>query len=247
MSDAINEQLVLISGESGTGKSAALRNIENQERWVYCNCEAGKRLPFANKFYEARITDPYQVYEAFDFVHNNPDYDGVIIDTVTFLMEMFESVHVVNSTNTMAAWGAYGQFFKNLMQQYVAGSDKSVIMLAHTKSELDEAMGEYRTAVPVKGSLKGNGVEAYFSTVVSTKKVTLKDLEAYKSDLLEITEDDEILGYKHVFQTRLTKATKNERIRAPMGMFTKDQTYMDNDAQLLMNHLNAYYGLSSAA
>jgi hypothetical protein len=247
MSDAINEQLVLISGESGTGKSAALRNIPNQERWVYCNCEAGKRLPFANKFYEARITDPYQVYEAFEFVKDNPDYDGVIIDTATFLMEMFESVYVVNAANTMAAWGAYGQFFKNLMQQHVAGSDKSVIILAHTKSELDESAGEYRTAVPVKGALKNNGIEAYFSTVVSTKKVALKDLEDYKSSLLNITEDDEILGYKHVFQTRLTKATKNERIRSPMGMFTKEQTFMDNDANLLLEHLNSYYGISSAA
>lgn len=247
MSDQVNEQLVLISGESGTGKSAALRNIPNQERWIYCNCEAGKRLPFANNFYEARITDPYQVYEAFEFAQNNPDYDGIIIDTVTFLMEMFESVHVVNSTNTMAAWGAYGQFFKNLMQQYVANSDKSVIMLAHTKSELDESIAEYRTAVPVKGSLKGNGVEAYFSTVVSAKKVALKELEAYGSDLLTIDEDDEILGYKHVFQTRLTKATKNERIRSPMDMFTKAQTYMDNDASMLLDHLGNYYGTSSAA
>lgn len=247
MSEPVNDQLILISGESGTGKSAALRNIPNQARWVYCNCEAGKRLPFRNDFYPVVVTDPYQLFEVFEHVKGNPDFDGVIIDTVTFLMEMFESVYVVNAANTMAAWGAYAQFFKQLMQSHVASSDKSVIFLGHTRSDLDEALGEYRTAVPVKGSLKNNGIEAYFSTVVSTKKVALKDLEAYKSDLLNITEDDELLGYKHVFQTRLTKATKNERIRSPMGMFTKEQTFMDNDAYLLLQHLNAYYGISSAA
>ena len=37
----VNDQLVLISGESGTGKSASLMNLKNQESWIYLNCEAG--------------------------------------------------------------------------------------------------------------------------------------------------------------------------------------------------------------
>jgi site-specific recombinase XerC len=89
--------------------------------------------------------------------------------------------------------------------------------------------------------LKGNGVEAYFSTVVAAKKVDLKTLEAYKSDLLTITEEDRELGYKHVFQTRPTKTTTGERIRSPMGMFSRAQTFMDNDCQLLLDHLHEFY------
>lgn len=82
-----------------------------------------------------------------------------------------------------------------------------------------------------------------FSTVVASKKVTLKELSdgGYASDLLHLTEQDEMLGYKHVFQTQLTKNTIGERIRSPMGMFTKEQTYMDNCAQLLLKHLHEYY------
>ena len=238
---SINDQLVLISGESGTGKSASLMNLPHQEKVMYLNCEANKRLPFRNKFQNYSITDPYQVYEGFDFALNNPDIDIIVVDTLTFLMDMFESVYVVESSNTMAAWGHYQQFFKVLMQDKVANSDKRVVFLAHTRTDVEEAAMEMRTSVPVKGALKNNGVEAYFSTVVSTKKVTLKELENYQSDLLHITEDDELLGYKHVFQTRLTKATKGERIRSPMGMFTQQQTYMDNDVHLLMQHLHAYY------
>lgn len=245
MSDDINDQLVLISGESGTGKSASLMNIPNQERVMYLNCESGKRLPFRNKFQNFTITDPYQVYEAFEETQEGGSLHGsidtIVIDTLTFLMDMYESVHVVGSENTMAAWGNYAQFFKNLMQSHVASSDKSVIFLAHTRSDLDEKAMEMRTNVPVKGALKNNGIEAFFSTVVSTKKISLKDLEPYSSDLLHITEDDELLGYKHVFQTRLTKATTGERIRSPMGMFTKEQTFIDNDANQLLDHLRAYY------
>lgn len=241
MTDAINDQLVLISGESGTGKSASLQNIPNQERWLYLNCEAGKRLPFRNNFDTHIITDPYNIYEAFDHAKGNKDYDGIIIDTLTFMMEMYESAYIVGSANGQAAWGAYAQFFKNLMQIHVASSDKSVIFLGHTRAEYDDKELSYKTSVPVKGSLKNNGIEAYFSTVVSTKKVTLKELDNYKSDLLHITEQDEMLGYKHVFQTQLTKNTVGERIRSPMGLFTREQTYMDNDAALLLGHLNSYY------
>ena len=239
-----NDQLVLVSGKSGTGKSASLRNIRDQSRWLYLNTESGKRLPFKNSFDAKTVTDPYQVHEGFDYATNAgaADYDGIILDSLTFLMDMFESQYIIGSSNTMQAWGAYQQFFKTLMQQKVPLFGKPVIIIAHTLDVLNEKAMEIETAVPIKGALKNQGVEAYFSTVVSPKKMTIKDLEGYKSDLLHIEEDDTILGYKHVIQTRLTKTTVGERIRSPMGMFTREQSFIDSDIQLLLDHLKAFYG-----
>lgn len=240
--DQINEQLVMISGESASGKSASLRNIPNQDKWMYLNCEAGKRLPFKNSFKTFKVSEPYQVYEGFDHAMATPaNWNGIVVDTVTFLMNMFESIYIIGNSNTQKAWGDYAQFFMNLMQDKVVKFGKPVIIMGHTRSELDEAAMMMRTAVPVKGQLKNNGLEAYFSTVVSTKKISITELEKYGSDLLTITEEDRELGYKHVFQTRPTKATVGERIRSPMGMFSKEQTYMDNDAQRLLVHLNQFY------
>lgn len=237
-----NDHLVLISGESASGKSASLMNIKNQERWLYLNCEAGKKLPFKNKFIVKNITDPYQTFQAFEHISKNPDkYDGIIIDTLTFLMDMFESQYVIGSANTMQGWSDYGQFFKELMQKHVAESTIPVIITAHTRTDYNEKTLSVNTKVPVKGALQNNGIEAYFSTVVSTKKVDLEVLEEFKNDLLHITEQDKRLGYKHVFQTQLTQETIGERIRSPMGMFTYEQTYIDNDANLLLDHLMEYY------
>ena len=239
-----NDQLILVAGFSGTGKSASLRNIRNQERWLYFNTEAGKKLPFKNKFQNFRIGDPYEVIQGFDWAmepENSGNVDGIIVDSLTFLMDMFESQYVLGSANTMKAWGDFNQFFKTIMQNKVIAFGKPVIFMAHVKEDLDEKNMELKTSVPIKDSLRGNGVEAYFSTVVSTKKVSIKELEKFNSDLLDLSDEDKELGYKHVFQTRITKGTTGERIRSPMALFTKAQTYMDNDCQLLLDHLHSFY------
>lgn len=244
--DATNDQLVLVAGESGSGKSASLRNIRNQEKWVYLNCEAGKRLPFRNKFISVTVTDPYEIFDYFQQAMENPDkIDGIIIDTITFLMEMYESIYINRAADTQKAWGAYFQFFKELMQEKVAAFGKPVVILGHTLTVYDAKSLSNKVAVPVKGALKNNGVEAYFSTVVATKKIELSDLAKFDQNLLTITPEDEALGYKHVFQTQLTKSTTGERIRSPMGMFRQDQTFMDNDVQKLLDHLDEYYGVAA--
>ena len=235
-----NAQLVLISGESASGKSASLKGIPDQDRWVYLNTESGKALPFANKFKSVNIKDPYEVPEYVCQVTGESQCDGIIIDSLTFLMDMYESQYVITAKDSRKAWGDFAQFFKRLMLENVAQCDKHIIFLAHTRTEQDAQLND-RTFVPVKGALANQGVEAYFSTVISTKRMALKELEGMDENLLRVTDDDKLLGFKYVFQTRLTKETIGERIRGPMGLFQSNQTYMDNDVALLLKHMISYY------
>lgn len=237
----VNNQLVLICGYSATGKSASLRNIRDQQDWVYINSEAGKRLPFKNDFMTLRLDDPETIMLAFDEAINTPSIKGIIVDSLTFLMDMYESQYVLPAANTMKGWSNYNQFFKRLLQEKVVKFGRPVIFTAHVMDTLDEKTMEIRTAVPVKGALKGQGVEAYFSTIVAAKKIPIKELEDYNSDLLHITEEEKELGFKYVFQTRITAKSTGERIRSPMGLFSRNETYMDNDAQILLDHLNKFY------
>lgn len=236
----MNDQLVLISGVSSTGKTACLRNLENV---LYLNCESGKKISFKTKgcWKEVVITDPYQVYEGFEWAESQEDIKYIVIDGLNYLMDMFESVHIIGSSNTMQGWSNYAQYFKNLMQQYVAKSSKNVIFTAHTRSQLNENEMVIETKVPIKGSLANTGLESYFSTVISTKKVKLDVLENYKNDLLTITPKEEMLGYKYVFQTQVTKETIHERMRSAMGLFSDEETYIDNDVKLVMDRLHEYY------
>lgn len=241
MTTPVNDNLVLLGGKSATGKSASLMGLENPEGVMYLNCEAGKKLPFRAKFKQYTITDPLQIYEAFDAAENMPDVHTIVVDSLTYLMDMYESVYVINSTNTMQAWGQFSQYFKNLMQQYVARSTKNVIFIAHTLDTMNESEMVMETKVPVKGSVKNNGVESYFSVVIASKKVQIKHLKEYGSPLLNITPEEEALGYKYVFQTKLTKDTVNERLRGPLGLFDTKETFIDNNMQLVLNRLHEYY------
>jgi len=239
MTTQVNDKLVLFCGESATGKSACLRNLR---KVLYLNCESGKKLPFKpQQFLEKTITDPYQVYEGFQWAESQPEIETIVVDGLNYLMDMFESVHVLPSTNTMKAWGDYSQFFRNLMQQYVAKSSKNIIFTAHTRTIYNETSMAMETKVPVKGALANTGIESYFSCIVSAKRMKLKDLEAYPNDLLKITPREEALGFKYVFQTQITKDTVQERMRSPMGLFTDAETFIDNDAVLVLKRLNEYY------
>lgn len=238
----INDFLFAVVGKSSTGKSASLMNIENPQGVAYANCEAGKRLPFRSKFNEIVITDPFQVIQLFQEVETMPDIHTVVVDSLSFLLEMYVSLYVVTNTqNGMKAWGDFAQFVKNLFQQHVSKCTKNVIFISHTADKVNESESTVEVAMPVQGSTKNVGLEAYFSMVIATKKVRIKELEKYSNPMLIITDEDRALGYKHVFQTRLTKETSNERLRSPMGMWSIQETYIDNNAQFVINRLREYY------
>ena len=241
MTQQVNDNLILLCGKSATGKSASLMGLKNPEGVMYLNCEAGKKLPFRSRFKEYVVTDPLQINEAFAAAESLPELHTIVVESLTYLMDMYESIYVVNAANTMKAWGDFAQYFKTMMQQFVARSTKNVIFIAHTKSDLNESEMVMETYVPVKGSVKNNGVESYFSTIIASKKVPLKTLKDYQSSLLTVTPEEEALGFKYVFQTKLTKDTVSERLRGPLGLFNTSETFTDNNMQLILDRLHQYY------
>jgi len=236
-----NNKSVLLAGKSSAGKTASLRNLKNSKGVMYLNCEAGKDLPFANNFKVLKIKDPLKVYQYFDAAEEHKQCHTIVVDTLTYLMDMFESNYVLTAANTMKAWSDYAQYFKKLMQYYVVKSTKNIIFLAHTMDILNESEMVMETFIKVKGALMNQGIESYFNNVIACKKVALSDLVDCKSSLLNITPEEEALGFKYVYQTRLTKKTVNERIRGPLGLWPVEEIFIDNDLQLVLDKLQTYY------
>lgn len=236
-----NKRMVLIGGISGTGKSLSLYGLKDDEGVIYLNCDAGKDLPFKAKFKQLVVTDPLQVLDALEKVEGMPEVHTVVIDTLTFLMNMYEMQYVNTAADTRKAWLEYGNFFQSLMLEYAAKSTKTLIFLAHVFPQYDEANEIVQISVPIAGRSKNQGVESMFSTVLSVKKVPVKELEKYANPMLNITDEERELGFKHVFQTRLTAKTAQERLRSPMGMWSSKETYIDNNIKHVLDKLNEYY------
>jgi len=236
-----SKRMVLIGGASGSGKTVSLMPLKDDPGIIYACTEAGKDLPFKSKFEVVNITDPMDIFELIENAEEDDSYHTIVLDTFTYLMQQFENQYVVTANDTRKAWGDYAQFAIRLFQSSFANSSKNIVVLAHTLKEHNETEGLYEVTVPIKGSLKGNGIESFFSTVISTEKMPLKDLKDYKNKMLNITEEDEMLGYKHVFQTRLTKKTVGKRIRSPIGMWSIEETYIDNNIGHVLKTLNEYY------
>ena len=157
----MNNNILLICGKTATGKSSSFMNLAEPEKVLYLNCENNKATPFKNKFRNKTITDPLQVYSYFEQAAANPDkISTIVIDSLTFLMDLYESVYVSGAPNGQKAWGEYAQFIKVLMSNYVANAPQKVIFTGHTSDVLsDDAVME--TMVKIKGSVNNNGVEAF--------------------------------------------------------------------------------------
>lgn len=243
MGTEINPHSLLICGESGAGKSMSLYEMRDREDVLYLNCEGGKPLPFKNKFKNKVITDPEDILDMLEQLEElgseNP-FNFVVIDTISFMMDMFETIHVLPARDTQKMWGQYAQFFKRLITQS-SKVDAFFIYLGHLDRQLDEEAGMFRTSVPVKGALAKKGLEAYFTTVINVSKEPIRELQKSPNSMLNITEEDEELGFKHVFQTRTTKKTLGDRIRSPMGMWKKEELYIDNNLAPVIKRLIEYY------
>lgn len=96
--------LLLVAGTAASGKSSSLRNLRNPEKVLYLGTEANKPLPFKDGFKKLQggLNNPNDVFQLFNMFEKDPNLDTIVIDSITFLMDMFESMNVLTSTNTMA-------------------------------------------------------------------------------------------------------------------------------------------------
>lgn len=235
-----NKNVVLIMGKPSTGKSTALMQMKQDDK-VYLNADL-KELPFKDNF--AKNVEIENATDILDFIPAIEAQEGItggILDTLTYLMSMYERQNVVNASNTMQAWGEYGNFYRNLIHQIKAGT-KNYAILAHEADRVNEKDFVQETYVPIKGDAGKKGIEGDFTTILATKVIPIAEAEKWKNDLLTITDIEREDGFKYVFQTRKTKDTIGEKMRSAMGLWDRKELYIDNNLDLVFTRLHEYYG-----
>ena len=236
----VNKRLFVICGDSGSGKTASLKDLKDQKGVVYLNFESGKEVPFVNNFFNETVNDPKDVFDILAEIEDDDSIHTVVFDSITFMMDQFESLYIYGQQDTRQGWADYAQFFKELMQQHIAVSSKRFILIAHVESKENPETGLMETKIPIKGSLAKNGLEAFFSIIVMARTIPVKKLTE-ENDLLNISKREQATGFKYVFQTLKTKDTTGTRIRGPMDLWQDGETFIDNNAQQVLDILDEHY------
>lgn len=237
-----NKNIILISGPPNSGKSTSLRHLD-QDEWAYMNID-GKELPFPAKFPGANkpIADARHIIPMIKQIEESK-LRGGIVDTVTFLMTLYERLYVTPHSGSKQggkAWGSYGDFYRSFIHTLKQGT-KDYAVMAHEDTILNEQTGILETRIPVKGAIKRIGVEADFTTILGARQIPIEKLEGYKNDLLHITPEEEEDGIKYVFVTRITREYAGSMIRAPVGLWKREELYIDNDLNQVFKRIKEYY------
>lgn len=238
-----NKNLVMVMGKPNTGKSASLRNMP-QESMVYLNADL-KETPFRDKFMmSVEIADAKDAIEFIRQIEGEESASGAVLDTITFLMQMYERQYVAPFAGTktgQSAWGDYGNYYRELIHEIKSGT-KNYAILAHEDESLNEQAMQMESRVPIKGAVGKVGVEADFTTILRSMQVPITRLKGIENDLLTITPEEEEDGVKYVFQTRITKETAGSKMRSAMGLWGRNELFIDNDLDLVFKRLNKFYG-----
>lgn len=238
-----NKKVLMIMGKPNTGKSSSLRNMP-QETMVYLNTDL-KDVPFRDRFLaNVEVADANDILHFIGEVEANPEVTGVALDTLTFLMQMYERQYVAPFAGTktgQSAWGDYGNFYRSFIHAIKSGT-KSYVIMAHEDESLNEQAGVMESRVPIKGAVGKVGVEADFTTILRTMQIPVKKLEGHENDLLHITDEEREDGVKYVFATRVTKETAGGKMRSAMGLWGRNELYIDNDVAQVFKRLEEFYG-----
>lgn len=210
---------IIVMGESGSGKTTAMRTL-NPDETFYIDCD-GKGLSWrgwrdqynAESKNYTRTTEQAKIESIMRNIDAKaPHVHNIIIDTINAVMIDDERRRMREKNYDKwadLAWSVYDicRLASELRE------DINVIVLAHVQTEIDDNTGERFTRVLTNGKkLNKIGLEKYFTTVLLSKR----------------TSD----GY--VFETQANKST----CKTPMGAF--EDLEIPNDMQSVLVVLKDY-------
>ena len=212
-------KVICIAGESGSGKTTAMRNLDPGTTY-YVDAD-GKGLSWkgwkdqynpGNRNY-LKTDHVDKVRRLLEMIKNNPDkgYRVIVIDTINSLMVADEMRRA--KEKGYDKWMDLAACVWDLINDaYTLPDDITVIFVAHTQTERDESGYEF-TRIKTSGKKLGKiDLESRFTTVLIAKE----------------------MDGKYVFQTH----AHNSTAKTPLGAFTEDE--VENDIVKVLESLKDF-------
>ena len=211
---------IAVMGESGSGKTTAMRTLNPKETY-YIDCD-GKGLSWKGwrQQYNKENVNYFRSDNQDSIValmsrisEKKPEIKNIVIDTANSIM-------VADEFRRMKEKG-YDKWQDLAMSVYTITTtasklrdDLNVIVLFHVQIEKDENTGRQFTRILTNGKMLNKvGLEKYFTTVLLSKR-------------------DE--NGEYVFETK----TNNSTVKTPLDAFDKEQ--IPNDMQAALDVLKEY-------
>lgn len=223
-------QEILIIGQSGTGKSTSLENLDPKETVIINPTK--KALPFKgykNNYKEFTIENKNgnlfnlstssTIIQALDHINKNMSHiKNIIFDDAGYTMA-FEFFNRIKETG-FAKFNEIGTNFANIIKKGTElRDDVTFIMMMHPEVEND-ALGRQIVKAKTVGKLVDNylNIEGMFSIVLYSKALQVKD---------------GVIEYKFITQNDGSNTGKS-----PKGMF--DKLEIPNDMKYVIDKIQQY-------
>lgn len=211
-------KVICIAGESGSGKTTSLRNLNPSETYIIDSDKKGlswkgwkKQYSLENKNYFANDV-PETVKKTMLAIHDRrPEIKVLVIDTIGSIMIADEMRR--SKEKGYDKWVDLAQCIWDIVDiAYTLRDDLTVVFIAHTQTERDDS-GYLFTRIKTSGKkLDKICIETKFTTVLISKCVE----------------------GQYIFETH----AKNSTAKSPMGLFESDT--IPNDIVEVINALEAY-------
>ena len=213
---------IMILGDSGTGKSASLRNLDRKKS-VLLNV-LGKPLPFkgGNEFHSVTNDDPKSLNGLLVRLNDRKDKQVVVVDDFQYVMANMWMKSLLEPRTKDSEFTKYkeiGYHAWTLIRtaQNVLRKDMMVFFLAHTDVDIN---GKTRCKTIGKMLDEKINLEGMFTIVLNT-----------------FVHQDRPVSERYCFQTQNNGCNTT---KSPMGMFDSEE--ISNDLQIVVNSIQSYYG-----
>ncbi len=179
---------MLVCGPAGAGKTTLCSTTG--EPTIIISAESGLLSLRGFDIPVIEVKTLEQLYEAYDFVSNNPDgqtFSWVCLDSISEIAEVVLNYEKKNSKDPRQAYGALAEKMTDLIRAFRDLPGRNVLFLCKQEKSKDEQTGAMLYGPSMPGNQLKNGIEYFFDEVLTLR--VEKDAEGNPTRWLQTQRD----------------------------------------------------------
>jgi hypothetical protein len=179
---------MLVCGPAGAGKTTLCSTTG--EPTIIISAESGLLSLRGFDIPVIEVKTLEQLYEAYDFVSNNPDgqaFSWVCLDSISEIAEVVLNYEKKNAKDPRQAYGSLAEKMTDLIRAFRDLPGRNVLFLCKQEKSKDEQTGAMLYGPSMPGNQLKNGIEYFFDEVLTLR--VEKDADGNPTRWLQTSRD----------------------------------------------------------